>query len=66
MMEDEDVLPKAEGSIKWKRDEVASGGENSRSKMISNLRNRYIGPQCLGGHKIPRGSILKIGMKFSR
>ena len=42
------------------------GGENGRRKMISNLRNVYIRPQRLGGHKIKRDSILKIGMKFSR
>ena len=67
MMENQDVLLKAEGYTKRKRDEVALSGENGRRrKMISDLRNLYIRPKLLGGHKIQRGSLLKIGMKFSR
>ena len=42
------------------------GKENGRRKMMSSLRNLDICPQCLGEHKIQRGSILKIGMKFSK
>ena len=42
------------------------GGEHGGKKMLSDLRNVYIHPQRLGGHKIQRASILKIGMKFSR
>ena len=42
------------------------GGENGRRKMICDLRNVYIRPQRLRGHKIKRGSILRMGMKFSR
>ena len=42
------------------------GGENSRRKMISYLRNVEIRPQCLGEYKIQMDSILKIGIKFSR
>ena len=34
--------------------------------MISDLRNIYICPQPLKVHKIQRGSILKIAMKFNR
>ena len=63
MMEDKDVLPEAEGSTKRKRDEVA---QVQRKRRISGLRNMDIFPQSLGEHKIPRGSILKIGMKFSK
>ena len=59
MMEDKDVLPEAEGSTKQKR-------ENGGRKMISDLRNKHIRPQCLGGHKTQRASILKIEIKFSR
>ena len=58
MMEDGGVLPKAKGSTKRKR--------NSGRKMISDLRNMYIHPKYLEGHKIQRGSILNIGLKFSR
>ena len=30
------------------------------------MEDKDIHPQCLGDHKIQRGSILKIGMKFSK
>ena len=67
MMEEEDVLPKATGSTKQRRDEMSpEGGENGRRKMTSCLRNVDIRPQYLGEYKIQRDSILKIGMKFSR
>ena len=45
---------------------LPKGGENSRRRMTSGLRNLDIRPQCLGEYKIQRGSILMIGMKFSR
>ena len=45
---------------------LPEGGENGGRKMISGLKNMDIRPQCLGEHKIQRGSILKIGMKFSK
>ena len=45
---------------------LPKGGENGRRKMISETRNVDICPQCLGEHKIQRGSILKIGKKFTK
>ena len=45
---------------------VPKGRENGGTKMISGLKNVDIRPQCFGEYKIQRGSILKIGMKFSR
>ena len=45
---------------------LSEGGENGGRKMISGIRNMDICPQCLGEHKIQRGSILKIGKKFTK
>ena len=42
------------------------GVEKGGRKMISDLKNVYIRPKPLGGHKIQRGSVLKVGMKFTR
>ena len=64
IIEDKDFLPEAEGSTKGREMKSPKGRENVGRKMISGLRN--IRPQCLGEHKIQRGSILKIGMKFSK
>ena len=48
----------------------SEGGKNSEEnggrKMIYGLRNLDIRPECLRGHKIQSGSILKIKIKFSK
>ena len=45
---------------------LPKGGEKGGRKVISGLRKMDICPQCREEHKIQRGSILKIGMKFSK
>ena len=66
MMEEKDVLPKATGSNKKRRDESPKGGENEGKKTISGRRNKDTHLQYPGGYKIQRDSIPKIGTKTSR
>ena len=60
MMEDEDVLPEDAGSTNRREMKLPEGGENSRRKIISGLRDMDIQPQCLEKYKIQRGLLQRL------
>ena len=65
MMEEGDILPE-DTRPDGREMRYPEGGENKGRKRISGQRNENIFQQYLGGYKIWRASILKIGTKINR
>ena len=65
-MEEGDILPEDTRPDKQKRDEISRGQRKRRREDDIRQRNKNILPQYLGGYKIWRDSIPKIGKKTNK
>ena len=66
IMEDGDILPENMRPDKQRRDEISQGQRKRRKEDDILLRNDNILLLCLGGYKIQRDYIPKIGTKTNK